>query len=236
MRPETERLETISEKIRRLVSAQPYLREACERCLRTERWGGSVVLMVVDAALTSSGLSYFDVIVPKVKLFSEKFVETGQISTLTHLSRLDIPSALHLWRSERCWRVAKDIAAELHKYGSSDKEAIRRWASQASLSTWRRDPVGSIKGVGLVTFQYLRMMGGVDTIMPDRVVKRVVNRLLAEAEAEPVEEDLDFIEKASQLARMAGVRPIELCWMAWLLEGEGEKIRSSKDPAILLKI
>jgi hypothetical protein len=32
---------------------------------------------------------------------------------------------------------------------------------------WWEDPVGSIKGVGLVTFQYLRMMGGVDTVMPD---------------------------------------------------------------------
>jgi len=29
------------------------LREHCERCLRTKRWGGSVVLMVADAAFTS---------------------------------------------------------------------------------------------------------------------------------------------------------------------------------------
>jgi|GEM_PF-5448235 len=28
------------------------LKEHCDRCLRTERWGGSVVLMVVDAAFT----------------------------------------------------------------------------------------------------------------------------------------------------------------------------------------
>ncbi|MEM2913647.1 MAG: hypothetical protein QXR06_04825 [Candidatus Bathyarchaeia archaeon] len=30
------------------------LEERCERYLRTERWGGSVVLMVVDAAFASS--------------------------------------------------------------------------------------------------------------------------------------------------------------------------------------
>jgi hypothetical protein len=29
----------------------------CSRCLRTERWGGCVVLMVVDAAFTSIGLN-----------------------------------------------------------------------------------------------------------------------------------------------------------------------------------
>jgi hypothetical protein len=35
------------------------LREHCERCLKTERYGGNVVLMVVDAAFTSIGLNYF---------------------------------------------------------------------------------------------------------------------------------------------------------------------------------
>jgi hypothetical protein len=27
----------------------PELKEHCERCLRTERWNGNVVLMIVDA-------------------------------------------------------------------------------------------------------------------------------------------------------------------------------------------
>jgi hypothetical protein len=44
-----------------------------------------------------------------------------------------------------------------------DKAALRAWAGNARLENWREDPVGRIKGVGLVTFQYLRMMGGVDT-------------------------------------------------------------------------
>jgi len=29
----------------------PGLREYCERCLRSERWGGNVVLMVIDTVL-----------------------------------------------------------------------------------------------------------------------------------------------------------------------------------------
>lgn len=32
----------------------------CDRCLRTERWGGNVVLMVVDAAFDSICLNYFN--------------------------------------------------------------------------------------------------------------------------------------------------------------------------------
>jgi hypothetical protein len=44
----------------------------CSRCLMTERWGGCVVLMVVDAAFTSIGLNYFTAVVPKVEEFSKK--------------------------------------------------------------------------------------------------------------------------------------------------------------------
>ena len=41
----------------------------CSRCLRGERWGGCVVLIVVDAAYTSIGLNYFTAVVPKVEGF-----------------------------------------------------------------------------------------------------------------------------------------------------------------------
>ena len=58
------------------------IEEHCDRCLRTERWGASVVLMVVDAAFTSIGLNYFTAVVPKVVEFDEKFVESGRIREL----------------------------------------------------------------------------------------------------------------------------------------------------------
>lgn len=66
------------------------LREHCERCLRTERWNGSVVLMVVDAAFTSIGLNYFTSVVPKVEEFNKKFVEGGRIKNLRDLAKADI--------------------------------------------------------------------------------------------------------------------------------------------------
>ena len=66
------------------------LREHCDRCLRTERWGGSVVLMIVDAAFTSIGLNYFTAVVPKVEEFNRKFVENGRIKNLKDLAEADI--------------------------------------------------------------------------------------------------------------------------------------------------
>ena len=62
------------------------LEEHCNRCLRTERWGGSVVLMVADAAFTSIGLNYFTAVVPKVEEFGRKFVESGKIKNLKELA------------------------------------------------------------------------------------------------------------------------------------------------------
>jgi hypothetical protein len=208
----------------------------CSRCLRTERWGGSVVLMVVDAAFTSIGLNYFTAVVPKVEEFGRRFVENGRIRTLRELAAADIHELRVVWKNRRSWAMAKGIASYLSTLSENDKLALRTWATNARLENWWEDPVGRIKGVGLVTFQYLRMMGGVDTVMPDKIVKRVVNGILVKAGLKPVEDDIEFIKEAEQIALSCGYRPIELCWMTWLIQPEGRKIRMEKYRDILPKI
>jgi len=189
------------------------LREYCERCLRTERWGGSVVLMVVDAAFTSIGLNYFTAVVPKVEEFNERFVESGRIRNLKDLAKADVNELRTVWKNMRSWTIAKEIASYLSTLSNNDREALRTWASNARLESWREDPIGRIKGVGLITFQYLRMMGGIDTVMPDKIVKRVINKILVKAGLEPANDDIEFIKKAEEVALACGYRPIELCWM-----------------------
>jgi hypothetical protein len=212
------------------------LKEHCERCLRTERWRGSVVLMVVDAAFTSIGLNYFTAVVPKVEEFSKKFVENGRIRNLRELAETDINELRVVWKNRRSWDMAKGIASYLSTLSEDDKLALRTWAINARLENWWEDPVGRIKGVGLVTFQYLRMMGGVDTVMPDKIVKRVVNDILMKAGLESIENDIEFVKKAEQIAISCGYRPIELCWMTWLIQPEGRRIRMEKYRNILPKI
>lgn len=119
---------------------------------------------------------------------------------------------------------------------SNDKAALRTWARNASLETWRGDPIGGIKGVGIVTFQYLRMMGGVDTVMPDKIVKRVINEILVKAGNEPVQDNLEFVKKVEEIASACGYKPIELCWMTWLVQPEGKMMRMKKYSNILSKI
>ncbi|MEM2106991.1 MAG: hypothetical protein QXV46_04165 [Candidatus Bathyarchaeia archaeon] len=212
------------------------LEQHCDRCLRTERWGGHVVLMIVDAAFTSIGLNYFTAVVPKVEEFSRMFVQTGKIRCLRDLAGADIDPLMNVWRNKRSWSMAKAVASYLSTLSGDDKTSLRVWAKGASLERWRENPVGRIKGVGLVTFQYLRMMGGVDTVMPDKIVKRVVNEILVKAGYKPVEDDMEFIKKAEEVALACGYRPIELCWMTWLVQPEGRMLRMNKYSNVLSKI
>jgi hypothetical protein len=212
------------------------LKEHCDRCLKTERWGGSVVLMVVDAAFTSIGLNYFTAVVPKVEEFNKKFVESKKINNLKELANANIEELKTVWKNKRSWNIAKEIASYLSTLSNDDKIALRFWASNAKLENWKEDPIGRIKGVGIVTFQYLRMMGGVDTVMPDKIVKRVINEMLVKAGLEPVNDDMKFIRKAEEVALACGYRPIELCWMTWLIQPEGKLMRMEKYSKILPKI
>lgn len=219
--------------MRRVSGIEKY----CDRCLRTERWGGSVVLMVVDAAFTSIGLNYFTAVIPKVEEFNRRFVECRRIRSLKDLAEVELNKLRMVWRNERSWKIAREISSHLsNSSAGNDKAALRSWAKNASIKKWREDPIGRIRGVGIVTFQYLRMMGGVDTVMPDKIVKRVINKILEEAGLESVEEDVEFVRRTEEIAHRCGYRPIELCWMTWLIQPEGKKMRMEKYSKILSKI
>jgi len=97
----------------------------CSRCLKTERWGGNVVLMVVDAAFTSIGLNYFTAVVPKVDEFNEKFVKTGRIRNLKDLANADLDELREVWRNKRSWHIAKEIASYLSTLSEDDKKGFK---------------------------------------------------------------------------------------------------------------
>jgi hypothetical protein len=219
----------------------PEVGSYCDRCLKTERWDGSVVLMVVDAAFTSIGLNYFQAVVPKVEEFRERFVRTGRIKALEDLASADVEELREVWKNRRSWEAARAIASHLSQIkkekGLSDREALIHWAKSSGLENWREDGIGGIKGVGINTFQYLRMMGGIDTVMPDKIVKRVIEGILRESKADmPASNDLTFVESVHRIAERTGYRAIELCWMTWLIQTEAGLSRMEKYAGILPKI
>lgn len=210
----------------------PEVSAYCDRCLRTDRWNGSVVLMIVDASFTSLGLNYFQAVVPNVAEFKRRFIECGVIQTVEDLATADIEQLRAVWRNKRSWAVAKAIASYLAKIKQEmqvdDRAAFRFWAKNTSLEKWEEDPIGTIRGVGITTFQYLRMMAGIDTVMPDKIVKRVMEEIFANAGSNMPGSDRDLINKVEQVAKETGYRAIELCWMTWLIQSEAGSTRITK--------
>lgn len=211
-------------KLKRIVDGYmnlvPEIRLHCERCLKTKRYGGNVVLMVVDSAFTSIGLNYFKAVVPKVLEFKREF---GEIKKLRDLANANFEELRKIWKNRRSWNVAIEVAKHLSSLSTDDRIALRTWAKNSSLENWKEDAVGKIKGVGLITYQYLRMMGGIDTVMPDKIVKRVINEILVSAGLNAVENDFEFIKTVEEIAKICRYRPIELCWMTWLIQYEEEE-------------
>lgn len=218
----------------------PEVKKYCDRCLNTQRWDGNVTLMVVDASFNSIGLNYFYSIVPKVELFRQAFVETGRILSLKDVVIANKSDLDQIWKNKRSWHIARSISAFLSSKGArnviSDKEHLKTWAKNSKLMNWTQDPIGNICGVGINTYQYLRMMGGIDTVMPDKIVKRILNKIISDSGLKIPESDTEFVQTIEKIAPECGYRPIELCWMTWLVQSENNLIRMEKYSEILSKI
>ncbi len=214
------------------VSEVSDLRIYCDKCLGTRRWGGSVPLMIIDAAFTSIGLNYFTAVVPKVIKFKREFVNREIVKDVCDLSQFDYKKAFHIWKNKRSWKVIREISEYLcslkRNKNFNDRKALRYWAKKSNPENFKNEPIGRIKGVGIVTFQYLRMMGGIDTVMPDKIVKRVLNNLFKKVGIEIENDNLKFIYKIHEIGKITNIRPIDMCWMTWLIQKEGKKIRIEK--------
>ncbi len=184
-------------------------REYADSCFSGKRWGGNPLLVVVDTALTSTGLKYFTVIVPRVEEFNKKF---GHLS-FTQFSKFspEDPRLLEIFNNPRAWKVAVEIC-KLFK----DFSSLKDWAVKADYNNFREDSIGKISGIGLNTFQYLRMQVGVDTAMPDRIIWKSIETRIGRKIGSMIE----LIDECEKLSRKIGISQVELCWRIWLKESD----------------
>ncbi len=63
-----------------------------------------------------------------------------------------------------------------------------------------------------------------------------MNGILVNVGLKLVNDDIEFIRKTEELASVCGYRPIELCWMTWLIQPEGRVMRMEKYLSILSSI
>jgi hypothetical protein len=202
-------------------------KESERRCLQGMRLEGNAVLNVVDAALDSVGLHYFSIVVPRVKRFYNDYVKTNEITSFNSFSTLSTEDARlrEIMNNKRVWQVAIGISRvlsgiKIRKGLDTDFDAVRYWAEHANVKNWRNDEIGKINGVGLITFQYLRMQAGIDTSVPDKIIKRMLERELGVH----ANTDLLFIDEMAQLSKAIGYSQILICWAIWFRESNTREL------------
>ncbi|GCC10992.1 hypothetical protein IPdc08_01036 [archaeon] len=206
------------ERIKIIIEHYPEVRDAAVRCLSGKRWNGNAVLMVIDAAFTSIGVNYFTLVVPKVREFRKTYLE--KFTGFEELSMLYYDEVAWLWKNKRSWKVACGIASKLSEIKKIEKvndlQALSLWASGVEIEHWEKDTIGRLNGIGINTLQYLRMMGGVDTAMPDKIVKRFIGKVVDDPEEVFVMDNIKLIKKVQVLAEKAEISSVEMCFLAWI--------------------
>ena len=99
----------LKEELSSLARKSPETIEFCKKVLNSERYDGNAVLMIVDSAITSVGVNYFSVVVPRVIEFRKKFVDSGKIKSLEDFTRCDESIFYTVWKNRRSWKTAKNV-------------------------------------------------------------------------------------------------------------------------------
>lgn len=212
---------TIQKAIDRYAGQVDYTEHA-KRCLRLDRWtGANPLLLLADAAGTTTGQSYLTHVKPSAESFKKQFVDSGRVTSFDELACLDTddPELLEIFQNTRKRTVLIQGAEVLSNVdGNDDLSRITSWAENADPFDHLNDPFGGICGVGLRTFQFLRMNAGVDTVKPDIHVTNFLEEL-KESTDQP---ELDSSDKKSVirsykwLSQRTNYRMIELDQIVWL--------------------
>ena len=203
--------------------------EQAEKFLNLDRWTGEdPILMLADAAGTTTGQNYFDQVKPSVEDFRDQFLAQERIGSMEELASLDITESdlMDIFEAERKRRVLIEGASVIADFpGDTDLDRLQNWAQSADPMNYSKDPFGQINGVGLRTFQFLRMVAGVDTVKPDIQVKRFIGELSDATGYSKLESSTDHsvLKSCEWISAKTDYRMIELDQIAWWHFSDADK-------------
>lgn len=142
----------------------------------------NVVLVCIDAVL-SINRKYYKFVVPRITYFQENY---GNITTLEQLSNLIKEKGIEGF--SECWNYKHNDRVETLEYlvnklmeiskkykGNTEIEKLKTWANETLPTDYKKF---NVKGIGLATYQYIRMMLGASTVKPDVHIKRTISNIL----------------------------------------------------------
>ena len=149
-------------------------------------------------------------------------MESGKVRSCSDFSALKSGDLMSMFRNERAWGAMKEICSFISSKsgGGNEMKTLNKWAAAADPFDFKNDHLGRIKGVGISTFQYLRMQSGIDAIMPDKQIMKWINRNFS-----TVLNAKECILRGKEISVKIGMSQTGLCWAIWIKEsGELNRI------------
>lgn len=160
--------------------------------------------MVAEASL-QAGLDYEAVVVPRVRRFIHAFPSTATVSgLLATIESADVATVLGINNARKC-QTFSALAHLLRAEGVETPQEFRTWLSQPG----SRTKLLAIKGVGVKTAAYLRLLAGLPAIAIDVHLRRAA----ASAGVHRSDEDLEMLFSAA--ADAAGLSLAEVDRSLW---------------------
>jgi len=142
----------------------------------------NAVLVCIDAVL-SINRKYYNFVVPRIKYFQDNY---SNITTLEKLLNLIKQKGIDGF--SECWNYKHNARVEILYYlvnrlleiskqynGDTELSKLKLWASESSPNDYKKF---NVKGIGLATYQYIRMLLGASTVKPDVHIKRTISKIL----------------------------------------------------------
>lgn len=162
-------------------------------------------VIIVNAILSKN--RNYDNVQGWVKNFQTKY---DGISTLIELIKVidqetpKIFSENIRYKHESRINEIKEVASVFIKMKDNseedDLEVMQNWAKNTTYTN-KEDPILKVKGIGIATFQYLRILLGVETCKPDVQIKKFLETALNKDKTEKKfseEEAIEIIEELSK--------------------------------------
>lgn len=154
----------------------------------------------IDAVL-SIRRKYNSFVIPRLEQFKQNYPDINTLSALSKMIHdLGPEQFCTAWNYNHSARVEmlQSLTQRFLEYNEANNfqeelNGMKHWANSVSVSKYKDF---GVKGIGLATFQYLRMLLGVQTVKPDVHIKKAcglaLNRTVNDLEA------IELIEQVSK--------------------------------------
>ncbi|WP_137665776.1 NUMOD4 motif-containing HNH endonuclease [Enterococcus hulanensis] len=189
MKSEDNYIEIVSNYVKMNITEQESLSK--------EFFYDNPVLIILDGILSKQ--RKYDYVKNKIDYFKDNHSEVDSLEKLVDvIDKVELSGFCQYidWNCQKRIKEIYDLSKvflEIKRDGNfpTDLDAMRSWAKTAKLG----DKVSLVKGVGIETFQYLRMMVGVDTSRPAQCITNFLEEALQIRPSK--KEAIEIIEKVA---------------------------------------